>query len=265
MPRVHCLNGQVLWISSARKHKRLRQLLKQKVHCLVNLPGAHCVGHRSPLGFSVREGSSGALPAPRNLQGEEVALLKWTAKGKCSLSHLPHIHWLGVLLSSWQFCILKFAGHDMPSASGGWGPPVHEHRVSSPVSKVKMPVTFLLCGHRFLRSPVPAPEGLRVGAAASLWGWNCTCSRGPGVASCSLAPGPPPHLCPLSQRQVSPHRDVRCTGKWRENTSHWCVKKSQLGEWEIPHLLAQSMCQALFQHFTDYSGNPAAPSRGGSH
>ena len=47
------------------------------------------MGHRSPLGFSLREGSSGALPAPRNLQGGKVALLKWTAKGKRSLSHPP--------------------------------------------------------------------------------------------------------------------------------------------------------------------------------
>ena len=55
VPRAHCLNGQVLWSNSA-KHKGLHQLVKQKVPCLVGLLGAHCMGHRNPLGFSVREG-----------------------------------------------------------------------------------------------------------------------------------------------------------------------------------------------------------------
>ena len=94
----------------------------------------------------------------------------------------------------------------------GWGHPVPQYRVSSPVSKAKCPSGFFSVDTlpSLPAQPSPVLEGLRVRAAASLSGWNCVLYQG----SCGnlLQPGPRDPLLtivPSHQKQISSHRDVR--------------------------------------------------------
>ena len=122
VPRAHCLNGQVLWSNSA-KHKRLHQLVKAESPLSRRPPGSTLHGTQEPSGLLSEGREVEANYLPKKSPGRGGSPAEVDCRRKSSLSHLPHIHWLKVLLSSWQFCFLKFAGHDTPSASGGLGAP----------------------------------------------------------------------------------------------------------------------------------------------
>ena len=51
VPRVHCLNGQVLWISSARKYKRPASALKAESPLSRQPPGSTLRGTQEPSGL----------------------------------------------------------------------------------------------------------------------------------------------------------------------------------------------------------------------
>ena len=97
-----------------------------------------------------------------------------------------------------------------------------------------MPVTFFLCGHHFLQSPVPALDGLLGGAAASLWGWNCALYQRSWGTSYNLAPGAPSQpvspltkadliiqRCPLYRKVERKHISLMC-----EEVTTWRMRNS---------------------------------------
>ena len=103
----------------------------------------------------------------------------------------------------------------------GWGHPVPQYRVSSPGSKAKYPSDFFSVDTlpSLPAKPSPVPEGLRVGAAASLSGWDCVLYQRSWGSLLQPGPrGPLPTFVPSHQRQISSHRDVCFKESGEKNT-----------------------------------------------
>ena len=170
----------------------------------------------------------------------------------------------------------------------GWGHPVPQYRVSSPVSKAKCPSGFFSVDTlpSLPAKPSPVLEGLRVRAAASLAGWNCVLYQG----SCGslLQPGPRdplPTIVPSHQRQISSHRDIRfkesgekthltdvCGSHHTETSASRKVERKHISlmcvevmTWRMrnsPSFSTFYVDQAMFQHFPQINTIPTAPPRG---